>query len=182
MVQVYFHNTGQLLFERDKRQNLILPATKENVKTSGNSLYVYDTVVILKMERQLKLDVQDYQSYDKCIMDYGTEVLGDDLMKCFFSKSYNCSDIISNSSVTLFRNLLRSQNKCTPPQNILLTSADKSVSLKYISMQSEDIGKPEYGGLGIKDNPHDEKPKIEFFFPKFTKMSQVTLFLSLFNK
>ena len=133
------------------------------------------------MERQIKLGTEDYQSYDKCVIDYGTEELGDDLMECFLGKSrYNCIDIISNSSLTNIRNLLQSQNRCSPPQNILLTSADKSVSLDTITIKTGD----EYsdkngltGSLGVKDNSQAGKPKIEFYFPKITKLSQVSLFL-----
>ena len=181
-VQVYFHNTGQLLYEFDKQLNLILPTTNENVQVESKfSLNVYDTAVILNMERQIKLGTEDYQSYDKCVIDYGTEELGDDLMECFFGKGYNnCMDIISKSSLTNIRNLLQSQNKCSPPQNILLSSADKSVSLDKIIIKTGD----EYsdkndltGSLGVKDNSQAGKPKIEFFFPKFTKLSQVSLFL-----
>ena len=67
-VQVYFHNTGQLLYEWVKQRNLILPATEENVIKNSNSLNVYDTAVILKMERQLKLESDNYHSYDKCVI------------------------------------------------------------------------------------------------------------------
>ena len=177
-VQVYFHNTGQLLYEWDKKQNLILPATKENVQKNENILNVYNTAVILKMERQLKLDEEGGQSYDECVIDYGREALGVNPMKCFFSKGYNnCTDIISNSFLTNVRNLLQSQNKCALPTNILLTSADKSVSLYRVVIKTDDMDLPEYdatGSLGIKDNSQGRKPKIEFFLPKFTKLSQVS--------
>ncbi len=177
-VQVYFHNTGQFLYEWDKKQNLILTATHENVEIeNGNSLKVYDTAVILKMERQIKLGTEDYQSYDECVMDYGTKVLGDTLMKCFFSKESNkCIDIISNSSLTLIKNFLQKQNKCKSPQNILLTSANKLISLEGVDIETEDTKTQRYdvtGSLGIKNKSQGEKPKIQFFFPKFTKISQV---------
>ena len=177
-IQVYFHNTGQLLNEWVKKQNLILAATKENVQKNENILNVYNTAVILKMERQLKLDEEGGQSYDECVIDYGREALGVNPMKCFFSKGYNnCTDIISNSFLTNVRNLLQSQNKCALPTNILLTSADKSVSLYRVVIKTDDMDLPEYDdelSLGIKDNSQARKPKIEFFLPKFTKLSQVS--------
>ncbi len=191
-IQVYFHNTGQLLYEWNKKQNQVLPATKENVQDGNlgknviNNLLVYKTVVILKMERHLKLDADNYQSYHECVIDYGTEALGDDLMKCFFSKEYNnCTDIISNSSLTLVKNILESQNKCNPPQKTLLTSADKSVSLDRVEVKTAEKYSDKFdgtGSLGIKDKSLADKPKIEFIFPKFTKLSQVSLFSLSFNK
>ena len=183
-VQVYFHNTGQLLYEWVKQRNLILPATEENVIKNSNSLNVYDTAVILKMERQLKLESDNYHSYDKCVIDYGNEALGDDLMKCFFGKEYmNCTDIISNTSLTRMRNFLDSQKKCLQPQNILLTSEDKSVSLDSVKIKTEHRRTPEFdvtGSLGIKNSSQAKKPRIEFFFPKFTKLSQVYLIFFIY--
>ena len=183
-VQVYFHNTGQFLYEWNKKQNLILPATKENVQENGNILDVYDTAIILKMEKQLKLEDKGGQSYDKCVIDYGNEALGDDLMKCFFGKEYtNCTDIISNTSLTRMRNFLDSQKKCLQPQNILLTSEDKSVSLDSVKIKTEHRRTPEFdvtGSLGIKNSSQAKKPRIEFFFPKFTKLSQVYLIFFIY--
>ena len=186
-VQVYFHNTEQLLYEWDKRQNLIIPATEENVQIIGigNSLEVYDLAITLKLEKQIKLDAEEYQSFDDCVTDYGIEALGPKLMKCFFSQdNFNCHDIVLNNSVILMNNLLKRQNKCKAPQNTLHIVEDKSSSLNRIQIRREnkdyDSDFDLTGSLGIQNYSKDDKPMIQFIFPKFTKLSQVFIFLSIY--
>ena len=172
-IQVYIHNSGQFFYEWKTRQNLILPATEENTFEVNNMVYIFDIAATVNMERQIKLDAQDYQSYDQCVFDYGIEVFGADLMQCFFGKTYdNCNYTINNNSVILLQNFLDSQKKCKPPQDLLIVSTDKTVLLKRNHIKKEKITSEKIhqaGSLGFKK----KIPTIELFFPKFTKFSKV---------
>ncbi len=189
-IQVYFHNSGQLLHEWNKKENKIIVATNKNSDIvgsiySGYQMRVYDTAVTLKMERKSSISKDTKKTYDNCVIESATQKLGKDLMECLFNRSfYNCSNKISEHSLMQLKNFLDETEECKPPRTILKISAEKSNYLTSTDFNIEDVDSSTIditGNLGIEEKPQDEKPKIEFLLSKFTKISQVFFLIIIIN-
>ena len=178
-IQVYFHNTGQLLYEWIKQQNQILPVTKENTNFARLQISIHHTAIALGIERHSTLNIKNQYSYDECVIDYLTQMMGQDVINCYFSANNdNCIKIFSNTTLELTKHYLENQQKCKPPGNVLLTTADKSALLSKTDFKVEDQSSPDSdttGSLEIESKPQNGKLKTELIFPKFTKFNQVQM-------
>ena len=176
-LEMYLHNSGQFIYEWKKANNIILSGTKENIDFKDLVVNVYDTDIILKLEKEFKLTT-DVTAYDDCIIDQLNSAVGLSQTKCFFSRNYSrCLDYTDKQTFQQVQNQIKHVQKCNHPGKTLSISHYRSRLLQKnkITVQLSETAVDITGDLGLSERPTEKKPCINLILPRFTKISEVII-------
>ena len=170
-IEMYVHKQGQFLYEWSRKENKILPSSKENVRRIKGGVRISDTAFFLNTETITSLQLPSKpETYDDCLKDEGEKLFGTELIQCYLGGNFSNKCLELDVSLENITSIINNQSTCYSPETVMSIKTSQSNYLLHSVIElSYGLIDSTYKGLGLTT----KEASVSLIFPSFTRISKV---------